>query len=150
MAPAGGDREILARHVAPAGGGGDGDGGDLRPQRRPRDARDGGVGIEQRRKLAPARRRVRERLGRALGPAVRPARQRDARPLHPERPGIGLAVGGIVQGGEDVVEQVFDAEAEAVEIALAPWRSGWHDNAPFCHYRSRDAVVAEPLSESKL
>ena len=78
----------------------------------------GGVGIEQRGELAPARRRPREFVGRVRVPAVRPARQRDARPFHPQRPGIGLAVAGIVQGGEDVVEQVFRAEAEAVEIAL--------------------------------
>ena len=40
MPPAGGDREVLARHVAPAGRGGDGDRGDLGPQRRARDAGD--------------------------------------------------------------------------------------------------------------
>ena len=34
------------------------------------------------------------------------------------RAGVGLAVGRIVEGGEDVVEQVFHAGAQAFEIAL--------------------------------
>ena len=46
-----------------------------------------------------------------------PARERDARPFHRERSGTGLAVGGVVQHGEDVVEQVFDAQAEVFQVA---------------------------------
>ena len=40
--------------------------------------------------------------------AVGPAGKGDARPLHAQRAGVGLAVGRIVECGEDVVEKVFD------------------------------------------
>ena len=51
-------------------------------------------------------------------PGVRPAGERNTRPAHAERSGVGLAVGGIVQHGQDVVEQVFHAGVDLFEIAL--------------------------------
>ena len=83
MAPTGGDREILPCHVVPASRGGDGDHGDSRSQRCSRHAGDGGVGIQQRGKLASTLRRAGEFRRRAVALAIRPSGQRDARPLHP-------------------------------------------------------------------
>ena len=54
-----------------------------------------------------------------LGFALWPAGKRDARPLHAQGPDIGLPVGWIVQGGQDMVEQVFDIEAKVGEIATS-------------------------------
>ena len=117
VAPAGGKREIVAGHVAAAGRGGDGDGGRLRANGRLRDAGDWRCGVEQGGKFASARGGTGEDCRRFGVGAVGPAGEGDARPLHAQRPGVGFAVGGVVKGGEDVVEQVFDAQAEAVEIA---------------------------------
>ena len=49
---------------------------------------------------------------------VGPAGQRDARPLHPQRAGVGGAVGRIVQSGDDVVEQVLNVQAHAIQVPL--------------------------------
>ena len=45
-----------------------------------------------------------------------------------------------MQGGEDMIEQVFDFEAEAVEIALSGGRQIVAANAPF----ASDAAAGEP------
>ena len=55
LAPTGGEREVVARHVAAVHGGGDGDGGGLRAQRALRDAGDQSFGVEQGREFTAAR-----------------------------------------------------------------------------------------------
>ena len=69
MAPTGGQGKIVFCQVACSDRRGGGDGRDLRPQRRLGQAGDGGVGIEQRRQFAPARRRPRELLRRPFRPS---------------------------------------------------------------------------------
>ena len=64
------------------------------------------------------RRRPGEHLSSSFSLAVRPAGQRDARPAHAQRPRVGLPIRRIVQGGQDMVEQVFDTEVNAGEIAV--------------------------------
>ena len=54
MAPAGGDGEVVAGHVAVVSGGGHGDGGDLGAERAGGDAGNGRVGVQQGGQLAPA------------------------------------------------------------------------------------------------
>ena len=49
---------------------------------------------------------------------VWPAGQRDAGPLHPQRPGVGLPVGRVVQHRKRVVEQVLDSQPQPVKVAL--------------------------------
>ena len=49
---------------------------------------------------------------------IRPLRKRNTWPLHPERACVGLSVDGIVEGGENVVEEVLNACAETFKIAL--------------------------------
>ena len=132
VAPAGGEGEILADDVAPVRGGGHGDGGGLRAQRARGDAGDRRIGFEQgRESAAPGGRSgegfrcllIQERrslfgCGRGThGPGSGPAGKRDARPFHAERPGVGLPVGRVVERCEDMVEQVFDTEAEAFQVA---------------------------------
>ena len=109
VAPARRDREIVAGHVAAIDGGGHGDGGYLRAQCALGDAGDGRIGVQQRGKLPASRRRRGQRVSRSGVVAAGPARKRDARPLHTERPGVRLAVGGIVKHGEDVMKQVLHA-----------------------------------------
>ena len=136
VAPAGGKREIVAGHVAAVGRGGDGDGGRLRANGRLRDAGDGRFGVEQGGEFASAGGGTGEGCRRFGVGGVGPAGEGDARPLHTQRPGVAAAVGGIVEGGEDVMEQVFDAQAEAVEIAS---RRGRQVRATI-----RALVVAQP------
>ena len=66
-------------------------------------------------------------------PSPRPrrpaARQRDARPFDPERPGIGLSIGGIVQGGEDMVEQIFRRQGANGRGRVALWPTGWNGDS---------------------
>ena len=117
VSPAHGQGKVFSGHVAAAGDGRDGDGGDLGAQGAPcrgsgerlGDAGDGRVGVEQGCELPASGGGRGELVGRSVLVAVGPARKRDARPLHAQRPGVGLAVGGVVQHGDDVVEQVFDA-----------------------------------------
>ena len=118
MPPASGDGEVVARHVAPPDGTWDGNSSDLRTQGRSGNTGDRRFWIEQSRELAPMYRRPGERLSYSLSLAVRPAGQRDARPFHAQCSAIELAVGRIVQGGENMMEQIFDAKAEESEIAL--------------------------------
>ena len=63
-------------------------------------------------------RRPGERLSCSFSLAVWPAGKPDTGPFHAQRPSVGCAVAGIVQDGENMVEQVFDTRAKAVEIAL--------------------------------
>ena len=113
VAPTGGQREVVARHVAPVRGGGNGDGGHLRAERAHRDAGNRGSGVEQGGEHAAPFGRAGERVGIA---AIRPAGERDARPFHAQRTRVGHAVGGIVESGKDVMEQILDAQAEAFEV----------------------------------
>ena len=117
VAPAGGEGEVVACHVAAARGGGDGDGGGFRAQGAGGDAGDGGFGVEEGGECAAAFGGAGEGCRRVVAFAVGPAGEGDAGPFHAQRAGVGLAVGGVVEGGEDVVEQVFDIETEAVEVA---------------------------------
>ena len=116
--PTGGEREVVARHVAAVDGGGYGDGRELRAQRALRNAGDGCVRIEEPRKLPTPRGRSSERRRGVVGVTIRPAGKRNARPFHLECSGIGLAVSGIVEGGEDMVEKVFDVCAKVLKIPL--------------------------------
>ena len=117
VSPARREREVFPGHVAAAGGGWDGHVGDLRAQGAPcrgsgerlGDAGDGRVGVEQGCQLPASRGGRGELVCRSVVAAVGPAWKRDARPLHTQRPGVGLAVSGVVQHGEGVVEQVFHA-----------------------------------------
>ena len=110
-------REIIGGHVVSVHRRGYGDGCNLRAERRSGDSRHGSIGVEQGREFAPARRRFRERRRRAFAPAVGPAGEWDSGPFHLERSRVGLAVGGIVESGEDMVKQVFHADAQPVEVA---------------------------------
>ena len=116
MPPAGGEREIVTRHVVTVSGGWHSDGADLWAERRFRNAGHGSFGIEQRGEFAAMRHRAGEHCRRAVGPTVRPTGERDARPLHPKRSCVGVAVDRIVQSGENMVEQIFDACTETVEV----------------------------------
>lgn len=49
---------------------------------------------------------------------VGPAGQRDARPFDAQHTGVGGAVGRVVQYGEDVMEQVFDAGVDTSEVTV--------------------------------
>ena len=49
---------------------------------------------------------------------VGPAGQRDARPFDAERPGIGGAVGRIMEHRENMVEQIFRTYAESFNVTL--------------------------------
>ena len=102
----------------PVVGGWHGDGGDFRSQRAFGDAGDGCLGIEERGQFAAACRRLRQLVSRAAGVSVGPAGERDAGPLHPERAGVRLPVRRVVQHGDDVVEEVFDAQSKFVEVAM--------------------------------
>ena len=86
-----------------------------------------------------------ERAPTGRGREIGPAGQRDARPLHAQRTGVGLAVGGIVQHGERVVEQVFHAHAEAVEVT--PGRRREVGAPPQAVPIDSEAVFAEPGGE---
>ena len=57
-------------------------------------------------------------VGRAFDNAVRPAGQRDAGPLHLQRPGVSLTVGRVVQHGQRVVEQVHHSQPQPVQVGL--------------------------------
>ena len=83
-----------------------------------------------------------ERAPTGRGREIGPAGERDARPLHAQRARVGLAVGGIVQHGEHVVEQVFHAHAEAVEVT--PGRGREVGAPPQAVLTGSQAVVAEP------
>ena len=128
VSPAGGEREVVARHVAAVDGGGDGDGRDFRAQRALGDAGDGCVRIEELCQLPAPRGRSSKRSRGTVGVTLRPAGKRDAGPFHLERASVGCAVGWIVEGGEDMVEEVFDICAQPIkvtcgrgrEIGLAP------------------------------
>ena len=50
--------------------------------------------------------------------AVGPAGQRDSGPLHPQRPGVGLPVGWVMQYRQGVVEQVLHTQPQPFEVAL--------------------------------
>ena len=76
---------------------------------------------------------------------VTPAGKRDARPFHAQRPGVGRAVGRIVQRGKDVVEQVFDAKPETVKIALR--LPGDIPPPRFLGTFGSENIVAEPCGE---
>ena len=162
VAPAGGDGEVVAGHVAAVGGGRHGDGGDLGAELAGGDAGDGCVGVQQTGQLTPAgggdgqglgglfgRRggsrtalaameRVACRISRTaagmgasrsaptgeIAPTrggrcgqLGPAGERDAGPFHAQRAGVGLAVGGVVQYGQHVVEEVLDGQVEAFQVA---------------------------------
>ena len=90
VSPAHGQGEVFAGHVAAAGDGRDGDGGDLGAQGAPcrgsgerlGDAGDGGVGVEQGCELPASRGGRGELVGRSVLVAVGPAGKRDARPFH--------------------------------------------------------------------
>ena len=129
--PAGGEGKVVAGHVAVVGGGGLGDGDDLRSYGSGGDAGHGGVGVEEVGQLAAAgggfgkySRRVGGRMDsrfhgndgliRKFGPAG----QGDARPYQAQCAGILPAVGGVVEHGEGVVEEIFYAFTQAVEILL--------------------------------
>ena len=71
-----------------------------------------------------------------------PAGQRDARPLHPQRPRVGLPVDRVVQHGQDMVEQVLHAHSKLVEVTLG--RSGEVGAALDSVSFKPQAVVAEP------
>ena len=109
------------------------------------DAGDGCFGVEQAGELASAGGGGGEVDRRARGVAVGPAGEGDAGPLHAQRAGVGRAVGGIVQHGERVVEQVFHAHAEAVEVAPGGGREV--GAALWAVLISAEAVVAEPGGE---
>ena len=86
-------------------------------------------------------------ISRAIGIAVGPARKQDPRPLHPQPPGVGLAVGGVVQHGEHVVEQVLHSRAQVVKVALGCWRQvGTALRSSAIEFQ---AVVTEPCGEPK-
>ena len=107
VAPAHGQGEVFAGHVAAVGGGRDGDGGDLGAQGAPcrgsgerlGDAGDGSVGVEQGCELPATGGGRGELVCRPVLVAVGPAGKRDSGPFHTQRPGVGLAVGGVVQHG---------------------------------------------------
>ena len=108
-------------------------------------AGDGRLGIEQRGQFAPACSRRRQLVRRAVGISIGPARQRDAGPLHPERAGVRLAVRGVVQHGDDVVEQVFGSQPKFVEVAMG---GGGEVGATLCSAAVEvEAVVAEKQGE---
>ena len=140
MSPTRRQREVVTGHVASFPDGGHGDGGDFRAQCAFGDAPHGRIGIEQGGEFAAPRRRAGERLRSAFGLAVGPTGKRNARPAHAESSGIGLAVGGVVQHGKDMVEQVLYAQPQAVEIVLRRTRQ-----VGFA--RRAEAVVAQPRRE---
>ena len=118
MAPPDRDREIVAGHVAAIRGRGDGDDSCFQAQLTVGDAGHRGVGVEEAGKFAASRCRCGERFSRADGIAVGPTRHRYSWPLYAERPGVGLAVGRIVEDGKHMVEHVFYIQAESVKVAL--------------------------------
>ena len=144
MAPSGGHCEVLAGHVAVVRGGRHGDGGYSRAQRAVSDSGNGRVRVEEAGKLTAPRRRAGQCRRRTCVLAVTPARKRDARPFHAQRSGVGLAVGRIVQRGQNMVEQVFDARSEPVEIAL---RRGGEVRAVLAGSIGVPRLVAEPCGE---
>ena len=77
------------------------------------------LGCRGREGRASSRPRAAEAASDSAAPAgisVGPAWQRDARPFHSECPCIRLAIAGVVQGGEDVMKQIFRARSYIVEI----------------------------------
>ena len=42
--------------------------------------------------------------------------------MHAARPSVGLAMFGVAQDGEEMVEQVVNTEPEMAEITLREWR----------------------------
>ena len=64
------------------------------------------------------------------------------RPPNPERPGVGLPVGGVVQHSEDVMEQVLHTQAEFVEVVLGGVRQV--GTAPIMTAVETQAFVTEP------
>ena len=86
-----------------------------------------------------------EFFGGAVAVAVGPGGEGDAGPLHAQRAGVGDAVGGVVEDGEDVVEEVLDAEAEGVEVG---GRGGGEVGAAAVAAGAEgDVVAAEPGGE---
>ena len=80
-----------------------------------------GTGASGSSRRASSRPRAADAARESAAPSASPSGQpgkRDARPFHAERPGVGFAVSEIVEGGEDVVEEVFYICAKTVEIAL--------------------------------
>ena len=119
--PAGGEREVVARHVATVDGGGNRNGRDFRAKGALGDAGDWCVRIEEPWQVPASRGRSGKRRRGAVGVTLRPTGKRDAGPFHLERAGVGRAVGGIVEGGEDMVEEVFDGLAQPIEVPCG-WR----------------------------
>ena len=90
------------------------------------------------------------RVPRKVVPRSRPAGEGDARPLHAERPGVGLAVGGVVQHGEHVVEQVFDLQAKAFQVAPGSGRQvGAAPRAVVVTVDTARGVIGRPRFEAK-
>ena len=69
-----------------------------------RRSRDVGLGVQQAGEAAAS--------GGGLGEGVGAVGQGDAGPAHAQTAGVGLAVGGVVQRGEDVVEEVLRLGAQ--------------------------------------
>ena len=145
MAPAGGEGEVVVGHVAAVGGGGDGDGGDIGAEGGCGDAGDGGVGVEELGEFAAAGGGGGQLFGGAVAVAIGPGGEGDAGPLHAQRAGVGDAVGGVVEDGEDVVEEVLDAEAEGVEVARG---GGGKVGAAAVVRVEGDVVAAQPDGEA--
>ena len=91
------------------------------------------------------RRRFSQLVSRSDLIPVRPARNRDARPLHSERPCGRLSVRRIVQHRKDVMEQVLDVRSDAFEAVLGGSRQVGPtlDSVPF----DPQSFVAEPCGE---
>ena len=104
--------------LPPSVGHGHGDGGELGTQRASGHTSDGGIGVQQGSQFPAALRRRGQSFRSTVDVAVRPSQQRNARPFHAEGTGVGGSVTGIVQCGDDVVEQVLDTQAQTVQITL--------------------------------
>ena len=124
-------------------GRGHGNGGELRAKLARRDAGVRGVGVEQARQLAAPGGRLGKpcggRFGRSGSAPHRPTGERDARPFHAERPGVGVAVRGVVQHRKHMVEQVLDAQAQGRQVLMRHLREV---GPPHAH-RPRRAVVPD-------
>lgn len=82
-------------------------------------AGDSRAGVQQRHQLPAPGYRCGQRICCAFWIAIRPVRQWNARPIDPQRTGVGDAVGGIMQRGDHVVEQVLNVQPQAIQIALS-------------------------------
>ena len=133
MSPSGGQRKVVRGHVAPVDGGRNGDCGDFRTQRTLRHGGHRGVRIEQAGEFASPRCRFDERgyggvraVGFRLGgishrgsaDTARPTGRRDSRPSDTERVGVDGAVDGIMENGQNVMEQLLHIQPQDVEIVL--------------------------------